>query len=338
MNLLRGTSLWRYSMNTLFLFTFGAALVYGQSNCPSGININVGSGADKIAIWSPLSNGDYRITRGNNIATHGVSVPKDVYAIDLSMPGSTDRGKAVYLPITGRVWSAVNVGGYGNTTLIWDPGTGILIRLAHLLHFSSTLNGASGGWYGAGTKAGYIGVTGCSGCLEHLHLAAYRNVKVGGSVTEQAIINDLSAGRTPSFAQAQKLRLLAPSDNCDVLRFDDNPTVYTNKNQMLYPVTGDVWKSWGLSVNLTPEEGTYDGGLPLRVLPASQRSGYTISGQLAQPRNDSVIKGSQQSAVYVFRWGLKNWLNANQFCDSPGCEFRFSEVQTMDQNFVNQLP
>ena len=330
-------------VSSLVLFTFAVNQGRAQTNCPSGIVIEVGSGNEMIAIWSPLSNGDYRITRGNNASpTH---VGKDIYALDLSIPGSADRGKAVYLPITGRVWSVRNAGGFGNTTFVWDPGTGILIRLAHLLDFSSVLNGANGGWYGAGTKAGYIGETGCPGCGEHLHLVAYRNVKVGVMngqvrVTEQAIINDLSAGRTPAYAQPQKFRLIAPSDNCDLTRFDDNPTVYTNKYQTLNPVTSDVWKSWGLSLNLTPQEGTYDkvaGAVPVRVLPAYQRGWFSISN-LAHPRNESVIRGSQSSAVYVFRWGRKYWLNANQFCDAPWCEFRFSEVQVMDQNFVNQLP
>lgn len=338
-------NLWRLLVGAVVFATYLTQTVSAQSNCPSGININVSSGNTMIAIWSPLSmgasNSDYRVTRGNNIGTH---VGKDIYALDLSMPGSADRGRAVYLPITGRVWSVRNVGGYGNTTLVWDPGTGILIRMAHELDFSSTLNGAAGSWFGAGTKAGYIGETGCPGCGEHLHLVAYRNVKAGvvynnKTYTEQTIINDfLSKGSTPSFAEPQKFRLLAPSDNCDIIRFDDNPTIYTNKYQTIYPVTSDVWKSWGMNINLTPQEGTYSGTLPTRVLPAYQRSWFSISSQLAQPRNESVIKGSQTSAVYVFRWGRKYWLNANQFCDSTNCEFRWSEVQTMDQNFVNQLP
>ncbi len=322
----------------LVLFTLAVNQVQAQTNCPSGIVIDVSSGNNMIAIWSPLSNGDYRVTRGNNIGTH---TGKDIYALDLSIPGSADRGKGVYLPITGRIWSVRTTGGYGNTTFIWDPGTGILIRLAHLLDFSSVLNGANGNWFGAGTKAGYIGETGCPGCGEHLHLVAYRNVRVGvNGVSEQTIINDLSVGRTPAIAQPQKYRLIAPSDNCDLLRFDDNPTVYTNKNQTLYGVTPDVWNSWGLSLNLTPQEGTYDqvaGRIPVRILPASQRGSFSISS-LAQPRNESVIRGNQSSAVYLFRAGRKSWLNASQFCDDPRCEFRFSEVQVMDQNFVNQLP
>ena len=328
---------------TIVLFTVIVNQVQAQSNCPSGINIYVNSGNEMMSIWSPLSNGDYNISRGWNAGpTH---LNKEIYALDLNIPGNADRGKALYLPITGRVWSVRNAGDFGNTIFVWDPGTGILIRLAHLLDFSSVLNGANGNWFGAGTKAGYIGRTGnASG--EHLHLVSYRNIKAnvmngGVRVTEQAIINDLSVGRTPSYAQPQKFRLIAPSDNCDLIRFDDNSTIYTNKYQTLYPVTFDVWRSWGLSLNLTPQEGTYDqvtGRIPVRVLPAYQRGWFSISNKFAQPRNEAVIKGNQQSAVYIFRWGYKQWLNANQFCDSSWCEFRWSEVQTMDQNFVNQLP
>jgi hypothetical protein len=330
-----------------FLLTFFVAVIglfthttitTAQTNCPDGINIYVPNGGTMIAIWSPLSNGDYRITRGNNAGpTH---VGKDIYALDLSIPGSADKGKAVFLPITGRVFAVRNAGGFGNTVFVWDPGSGILIRLAHLLDFSMTINGANGGWFGAGTKVGYIGETGCYRCGEHLHLVAYRDVKAG-IVTEQTIINELSSGKTPSVAKPQKFRLVAPSDNCDLVQFEGDPTIYTNKNYILYPVTLDVWRSWGLSLTLVPSEGTYDqvaGRIPIRVLPAYMRSSFNISNRLASPRNESVFRGNLYPDTYVWKsWQQKHWLNANQFCDAVWCEFRWSEVQWMDQSFVDRL-
>lgn len=327
-----------FVLSIIALLAFPQSSIQAQTNCPSGIQISVPNGETMIAIWSPLSNGDYRITRGNDASpTH---LGKDRYALDLSIPGSADKGKAVFLPITGRVWTVKNAGGFGNTVFIWDPGSGILIRLAHLLDFSMVINGANGTWFGAGTKAGYIGETGCPGCGEHLHLVAYRDVKAG-LVTEQSIINELSLGRTPSIAKPQKFRLIAPSDNCDLVQFEGNSTIYTNKYQTLYPVTYDVWKSWGLSLTLTPSEGTYDkiaGRIPIRVLPTYMRSWFYISNQLAPPRSESVFRGNSYPDTYVWRsWGQKQWLNANQFCDAVWCEFRWTEVQFMDQNFVDRL-
>lgn len=315
---------------------------YAQNNCPSGINIYVSSGESMISVWSPLSNGDYRISRGWNIATH---TGRDKYSLDLSMPASQDLGKAAYLPFTSRVWAAATSGPYGNTVMGWDPGSGIVIRLAHLVGFSSATNGAWGVWMGAGTKAGYIGETGCPGCGPHLHMTAYTNVKVGvvyggRAQTESDIMGALSQGKTPEMALAQKFRLIAPSDNCELIQFNDNPTVYTRKNGALNPVTFDVWRSWGLSLNLSPQEGQYDqaaGPSPVRVLPASQRPNYYISNQLAPPRTDSVFRGYTYPDTYVYRWDQKNWLNANQFSDQAGYEFRWSEVQLMDQNFVDNL-
>lgn len=318
------------------------ALALAQKNCPSGIEIHVNSGQDMISIWSPLSNGDYYLSRAWNIGTH---VGRDSYSLDLSMPGSQDLGKAVFLPMTGRVWAAKTSGPYGNTVMLWDPGSGILLRLAHLVSFSSVINSVSGSWYGAGTKAGYIGESGCPGCGPHLHLTAYRNVKAGvlfggRTVTEQEIVNALSSGQTPASAQAQKFRLIAPSDNCDLIRFDDSQTVYTFKNGLLYPVTFDVWRSWGLSLNLSPAEGQFDqsaGRIPVRILPAYQRGWYSSNDQLAQPRTESVFRGNRYPDTYVLRWGQKNFLNANQFGDQAWHEFRWSEVQIMDQNFVDQI-
>jgi hypothetical protein len=256
------------------------------------------------------------------------------------------------LPMTGRVWTAFKSGtasspNYGHTVLIWDPGTGILIRLAHLQSVAQPVYYAgAGSWLGAGVKAGYIGESGCPGCGTHLHMTAYRNVKVGIShaghtVTEQEIVNSLSTGNTPPFASAQKFRVLAPSDNCYLIQFNDNPTVYTYKNGILYPVTFDVWRSWGLSLNLVPTGGQYDstnGRIPVNVLPAHQRSSYSVSNQLAPPRTDSVFRGYQYPDVYVYRWNQKNFLNANQFGDQPWHEYRWSEIQMMDQNFVDNLP
>lgn len=318
---------------------------YAQTNCPSGINIYVNSGEDMISIWSPLSNGDYHISKGWNSQGH---FNQDYYSLDLNIAGTGDLGKAVYLPITGRVWSAyrpptTTSTNYGYTVLIWDPGSGIVVRLAHLDSFSSIVqNTPSGSWLGAGTKAGYIGESGCPGCGTHLHMTAYRNVKVSGSATEQQIVNALSQGITPAIAQKQKFRLIAPSDNCDLIRFDDGPTIYTSNNGVLYPVTLDVWRSWGLSLNITPPQGygTYDttnGQIPIRVLPAYQRSWYSISSQLAWPRRDSAFRGTQYPDTYVFRWGQKYLLNANQFGDQSWHEYRWSEIQFMNQNFVDQI-
>jgi len=176
-------------------------------------------------------------------------------------------------------------------------------------------------------------------------VTAYRNVTVGvpyanRSATEQDIINFLSRGSTPSFAQVQKFRLIAPSDNCYLIRFDDSQTVYTNKNGTLYPITFDAWRSWGLSLNLSPQEGSFDqtaGRVPVNVLPAYQRSWYFISSEFAMPRSESVFRGNQYPDTYVFRWGQKNWLNANQFGDQVWYEYRWSEVQIMDQNFVDRI-
>ena len=336
-------------LSLVALWVFVQASAQAQTNCPSGININVDSGLKMVSIWSPLSNGDYYINRGWGAGYH---VNKDLYSLDLNMPGTADLGKAVFLPITGRVWKAYKAGSttsanYGNTVLIWEPGTGILIRLAHLQSVAFTVYYASpGSWLGAGTKAGYIGESGCPGCGPHLHVTAYRNVKVGvpyagRTATEQDIVNFLSAGNTPSFAQAQKFKVIAPSDNCDLIRFDDNPTVYTGSNGVYYPVTFDVWRSWGLSLDLRPHlDGTYDqvaGRIPVRVLPAYQRGWYYLSHELAWPRRESVFRGNQSTAVYVFRWNQKNWLSANQFGTSPWYEYRWSEIQVMDQGFVNQL-
>jgi hypothetical protein len=321
-----------------------------QINCPSGIEIYVNSGADMITVWSPLSNGDYHISRGWNSGTHS-STGKDRYALDLNIAGTADKGKAVFLPITGRVWTAYKPGtttqaNYGNTVLLWDPGSGILIRLAHLDSFSSVINNASGSWFGAGTKAGYIGVTGCltAECGPHLHVSAYRNVKIGAwtgthSATEQEIVNSLSQGLTPAFAQPQKFRVTAPSDNCDLIQFNDGPTVYTFKNGVYYPVTFDVWRSWGLSLDLTPRDGQYDqtaGRIPLRVRPSYERNWYPV-GTLAPPRTESVFRGNLYPDTYVYRWGQKNWLSASQFGDQPWYEYRWTEVQVMDQNFVDRL-
>jgi hypothetical protein len=313
-----------------------------QTNCPSGIQIHVNSGDTMISIWSPISNGDYYLSRAWDMGTH---VGKDRYSLDLSMPGSQDLGKAVFLPMTGRVWAVKTSGAYGNTAMIWDPGSGILLRLAHMVGFSSATYAASGFWFGAGTKVGYIGETGCPGCGPHLHVTAYRNVMVGAwtgsrAATEQDIINSLSKGATPSFAQPQKFRLIAPSDNCDLIRFDGNPTVYTQKDGTLYPVTSDVWRSWGLSLDLRPREGQFDqtaGRIPVRVLPAYQRGWYYINSQLASPRTESVFRGYRYPDTYVYRWGQKNFLSANQFGDQSWYEYRWSEVQVMDQNFVDQL-
>jgi hypothetical protein len=329
----------------------GQLPAHAQINCPSGISIHVNSSDNMITIWSPLSNGDYHISRGWNTGTHG-SNTKDRYALDLNIAGTSDKGKAVFLPITGRVWKAFRAGtttqaNYGNTVLVWDPGSGILIRLAHLDSFSSVLSNPSGSWFGAGTKAGYIGVSGCttSECGPHLHLSAYRNVWVGAwtgtrAATEQDIVSSLSQGLTPSFAQPQKFRLTAPSDNCDVIRFDDGPTVYTFKNNTYYPVTFDVWRSWGLSLDLVPRDGQYDqtaGSIPVRVRPAYERTWYPI-GPLAPPRTESVFRGNLYPDTYVYRWGQKNWLNASQFGDQSWHEYRWTEVQVMDQNFVDRLP
>lgn len=323
---------------------FAQVTAQAQNNCPSGIAINVSSGSTMIAVWSPLSNGDYRISNGWGAGKH-IHAYKDYYALDFNMAGTTDLGKAVFLPITGRVWAAHTSGPYGNTAMIWDPGTGIVIRLAHMLTFSSVINSASGQWFGAGTKVGYIGETGCPGCGPHLHMSAYRNVKVGVrygtiTITEQNIINALSRGSTPAYAQEQNFRVIAPSDNCDLIRFDGSPTVYTSSGGVLYPVTFDVWRSWGLSLNLSPTAGTYDqaaGKIPVRVLPAYQRGWYNISNELAWPRRESVFKGNQSPAVYVWRWNQKNWLSANQFGETPWYEYRWSEIQEMNQNFVNGL-
>jgi murein DD-endopeptidase MepM/ murein hydrolase activator NlpD len=308
-----------------------------QTNCPSGIEIYVNSGDNMITVWSPLSNGDYHISRGWDVGTH---TGRDRYSLDYNIAGYADQGKAAFLPMTGRVWAAKTSGPYGNTAMIWDPGSGILLRLAHLQSFSSVINNASGAWFGAGTKAGYIGETGCSGCGSHLHMSAYRNVKVG-TLTEQQIITALSQGSTPTSAQPQRFRVTAPSDNCDLVRFDDaDQTIYSLKNQTYYPVTFDVWRSWGLSLDLVPRiDGWYDqttGRIPIRVRPAYERNWYPI-GQLSPPRTESVFRGNLYPDTYVQRWGQKNWLNANQFGDETWKEFRWSEVQVMDQSFVDRL-
>lgn len=69
---------------------------HAQINCPSGIAIHVNSSDNMITIWSPLSNGDYHISRGWNANTH---TNKDRYALDLNIAGTSDKGKAVFLPI-----------------------------------------------------------------------------------------------------------------------------------------------------------------------------------------------------------------------------------------------
>lgn len=333
------------------LCLFAQAPARAQTNCPSGIVIHVNSGENMITVWSPLSNGDYHISRGWFGSTTHTRGSKDQYALDLNIAGTGDLGKAVFLPITGRVWTAYKAGtstnpNYGYTAMIWDPGSGVLIRLAHLNGFSSAINNAGGAWLGAGTKAGYIGESGCPGCGTHLHMSAYRNVLVGAwtgsrNATEQDIVSALSQGVTPSFAQPQKFRVTAPSDNCDLIRFDKDPTVYTFKNGILYPVTFDVWRSWGLSLNLTPQlDGTYDqtaGRIPVRVLPTYQRGYYYQNGQLAPPRIESVFRGDRYPDTYVYRWGQKNFLNANQFGTESWKEFRWTEVQVMNQNFVDQI-
>jgi hypothetical protein len=334
-NLVRATAF-------IVIFMVLVTQLQAQTNCPSGINLNVNSADPMISIWSPLSNGDYRLTRAWNIGTH---TGRDIYSLDLSMAGTSDLGKAVFLPITARVWAASTSGPYGNTAMIWDPGSGIVVRLAHMLSFSSIANGSMGTWYGAGVKVGYIGETGCPGCGPHLHVSTYRNVKIGiafsgHSVTEQEITGYLSKGLTPAFAQAQKFRLIAPSDNCELIRFDDNSTIYTKKNGQLYPVTFDVWRSWGLSLNLNQVEGQFDqtaGRIPINVLPAYQRSWYSISSNLTPPRTDSVFRGFQYPDTYVYRWGQKNPLSANQFGDQAWYEYRWSEVQYMDQGFVDKI-
>lgn len=313
--------------------------VLAQTNCPSGIVIHVNSGTDFIYVWSPLSAGDYNLTRAWDAVTH---TGNDRYSMDLSMPGDSDLGKAVYMPFTSRVWSSTN-GSYGKTMMMWDPGSGIVIRFAHLNQFSSILLNPNGGWYGAGTKAGYIGGTG--NWPVHLHVSAYRNVKVGvaysnRTATEADIIGFLSSGKTPTFAQPQKFRLIAPSDNCDLVKFDDNPTVYTYKFGTLYPITGDAWKSMGLSINFTPQEGSYDSSarkIPMRILPGWQRGSYWISSEFAPPRTDAVFKGASFPAVYVYRYGQKNLLNANQFGSQDWQEYHWSEIQTMDQNYVDRI-
>lgn len=127
----------------LFLiFSILAALVFSQSstqaqtNCPSGIVIYVNSGQDLISVWSPLSNGDYYLSRAWNIGTH---TGRDGYSLDLSMPESQDLGKAVFMPFTAGVWAVKTSGPYGNTVMMWDSGSGILIRFAHLNQLSSVI-------------------------------------------------------------------------------------------------------------------------------------------------------------------------------------------------------
>lgn len=315
---------------------------FGQTNCPSGINLYVSSGTTMVSIWSPVSGGDYNISNGWGAGLH---TGRDLYSIDLTMPLSTDRWKPLFLPFTGRIWTANN-GSYGNTVMTWDPGSGQLNRLAHLQAFSSVINNSGGSWFGAGTKVGYIGETGAPGNV-HVHVTEYREVKVGYDNqgryhSEAEIINYLRQGQTPPFAQPQKFRLIAPSDNCDLVRFSDSATVYTNKSNTLYPITFDAWRSLGLSLNLTPSAGTYDqvnGALPIRVLPPSQRVWFTISSQMAWPRTESAFRGQNSSTCYVFRWGRKQPLSASQFGTPPATEFRaWEEVMVMDQNYVNQLP
>lgn len=312
-----------------------------QNYCPSGINIHVNSGTNFIWVWSPLSGGDYHITQGHNTGTH---VGRDIYSLDLNMAGTSDLGKAVFLPFTARVWAANTSGPYGKTVMAWDPGSGILFRLAHLDQFASTVIYSQGGWIGAGTKVGYIG--GSGGWSPHLHATAYRNVKTGvayngRAATEADIIGFVSTGTTPTFAQAQKFRIVAPGDNCDLVKFDDSPAIYSFKFGILHPINIDAWRSMGLSVNLAPTLGSYDSSarsIPMRTLPSWQRPSYSISSQLMNPRTESVFKGRSNPAVYVLRWGRKNLLNANQFGPEEWREFHWSEVQIMDQTYVNRIP
>lgn len=105
-------------------------------------------------------------------------------------------------------------------------------------------------------------------------------------------------------------------------------------------MTFDVWRSWGLSLDLRPRDGYFDqtaGRIPVRVLPAYQRGYYYTSNQLAPPRTESVFRGQLYPDTYVFRWGQKNFLSAWQFGDQVWYEYRWSEVQVMDQNFVDRL-
>lgn len=311
-----------------------------QSNCPSGISIHVTSGNEFIFVWSPIAGDRYNFTRAWNIGTH---TGRDQYSLDISMPGSTDQGKPIYLPFTSRVWVANTSGTYGKTIMAWDPGSGVVIRLAHLNQFSSVVVSSWGGWTGAGTKVGYIG--GSGGWTPHLHMTAYRNVRVGvrvgnRNITESEIMRDLSAGITPSYAQAQKFRLIAPSDNCDLVKFDDNATVYTYKFGQLYPVTTDAWKSMGSDIRFTPDEGSYDQNarnIPMRVLPGWQRSTFSISSQMAPPREGSVFKGNQNATVFEYRYGRKNPLSASRFGDEEWREFHWSEIQTMSQSYVDSI-
>jgi hypothetical protein len=315
-------------------------LVLAQGNCPSGIRIHVASANELISLWSPIGGDDYYVSRAWDIGTH---TGRDRFSLDLSMPGYADLGKPVFLPFTARVWRANN-GPYGNTAMAWDPGSGIVIRLAHMASFSSAVTNTWGDWLGAGTKVGYIGETGCPGCGSHLHVSAYRNVLVGAqvagrTVTEQEITNSLAQGQTPASAQAQRFRFVAPSNNCEVIRFGKDPAIYTLKNGRLFPVALDGWRSWGMSVNWNPVEGWLDqvARITYRSLQETDRRSYAFSTQLADPREESVFRGGQRADTYVFRWGQKMLLSATQFGDQSWHEYRWSEVQMMDQSFVDQV-
>ncbi len=312
----------------MVLLLVSEGLGWAQSQ-PARVLLN-SNGVSKI--FPPFDTEGWIYTRGSGDATHQGD---DFYAQDWARD-CFSQGQRLYTGISGTLQINRDRDGsmdyYGNTLLVVDYQRGFAQRFAHLQDFAPGLR--SGDMVLAGEYIGKVGATGnvtaSSSCAQqggngaHAHIVLYKNVP---SSSGRPLTSITTIGSATQYAA----RFTYVSQE-ELVKADNNATVYVNQNGQRVPITAAVFANQGW--NFDRSRVLFD-PLAGNIKPSWQIDSMPLANWFWSLRNSMLIRSSSDQTVFLVQDGLRKGLTSNVF----NCRgFNFGDVKVLPNGDVPRYP